>query len=95
MDSAAPAADHRRITRRRILWATAVVLFCAALSLAGSVIALRAAAPASREVTLGTVDVHVAPSRGGQLDVYVPVVDWGVRTRPYHAPVAVELEFRS
>ena len=65
------------------------------LSLVGSVVALRAAAPASRSVTLGTVDVHVAPSRGGKLDVYVPVVDWGIRTRPYHAPVAVELEFRS
>ena len=95
MDSTAPGADHRGITRRRTLWTTAVVLLCAALSLAGSVVALRAAAPASRQVTLGTVDVHVAPARGGRLDVYVPVVDWGVRTRPYRAPVAVELEFRS
>ena len=29
------------------------------------------------------------------MDVYVPVVDWGVRAEPYRAPVAVELEFRS
>jgi predicted phosphodiesterase len=95
VDSTAPTADHRRINRQRILSATAVVLLCAALALAGSVVALRAAAPASRPVTLGTVDVHVAPARGGKLDVYVPVVDWGIRTRPYRAPVAVELEFRS
>jgi predicted phosphodiesterase len=59
------------------------------------VLALRAASPASRTVTLGTVDVRVAPARGGRLDVYVPVVDWGVRARPYRAPLAVDLEFRS
>ncbi len=58
-------------------------------------LALRAAEPASRSVTLGTVDVRVAPARGGRLDVYVPVVDWGVRAHPYRAPFAVELEFRS
>lgn len=61
----------------------------------GSVVALRAAAPASHEVTLGTVDVQVAPARSGSVDVYVPVVAWGVRAEPYRAPVAVELEFRS
>ncbi|MGH3034295.1 MAG: hypothetical protein ACRDON_07020, partial [Gaiellaceae bacterium] len=75
--------------------AAAFALLCAGLSLAGSLVALRAAAPASRPVTLGTVDVRVAPATGGRLDVYVPVVDWGMRARPYDAPVAVELEFRS
>src|SRR5919106_1834262 len=95
VDSTAPAADHRRINRRRILWATAVVLLCAMLSLVGSVVALRAAAPASQEVTLGTVDVHVVPARSGSVDVYVPLVAWGVRAEPYRAPVSVELEFRS
>ena len=29
------------------------------------------------------------------MDVYVPVVDWGVKAEPFSAPVAVELEFRS
>ena len=65
------------------------------LSLVGSVVALRAAAPASQEVTLGTVDVHVVPARSGSVDVYVPLVAWGVRAEPYRAPVSVELEFRS
>jgi predicted phosphodiesterase len=71
------------------------VLLCSALALAGGVVALRAAEPASRPVTLGTVDVRVSPARTGRLDVYVPLVDWGVRTRPYRSPLAVELEFRS
>jgi hypothetical protein len=81
--------------RRRIFTTVLLALACAAVALVGSVIALRAAAPESREVTLGTVDIHVVPARTGEMDVYVPVVDWGVRARPYRAPVSVQLEFRS
>ncbi|MET1009889.1 MAG: hypothetical protein ABWY96_07565, partial [Gaiellaceae bacterium] len=80
---------------RGLLRTAACVLLCVALALIGSVVALRAAAPESRTVTLGTVDVHVVPARSGEVDVYVPVVDWGVRAEPYTAPIAVELEFRS
>jgi predicted phosphodiesterase len=80
---------------RGLLRTAAYVLLCVTLALVGSVVALRAAAPESRTVTLGTVDVHVVPARSGEVDVYVPVVDWGVRAEPYRAPVAVELEFRS
>jgi predicted phosphodiesterase len=81
--------------RRGLLTTAAFVLLCVALALAGSVVALRAAAPSSAAVTLGTVDVHVVPARSGKVDVYVPVVDWGVRAEPFSAPLAVELEFRS
>jgi predicted phosphodiesterase len=80
---------------RGLLRTAAFVLLCVVLALAGSIVALRAAAPESRAVTLGTVDVHFVPARSGEVDVYVPVVDWGVRAEPYTAPVAVELEFRS
>jgi predicted phosphodiesterase len=80
---------------RGLVGTAACVLLCVVLALAGSVVALRAAAPESRAVTLGTVDVRVVPARSGEVDVYVPVVDWGVRAEPYTAPVAVELEFRS
>jgi hypothetical protein len=81
---------------RLISWRTAgAVLLCVVLSVAGSFLALRAADSTSRSVTLGTVDVRVEPARSGRLDVYVPVVDWGVRARPYDAPLAVDLEFRS
>jgi predicted phosphodiesterase len=73
----------------------ALVVLCAALGLAGSVVALRAASAQSSDVTLGTVDVRVVPATSGEVDVYMPVVDWGVRAEPYRAPVAVELEFRS
>lgn len=81
--------------RRGLIGTAALVVLCAALGLAGSIVALRAVAPQSSDVTLGTVDVNVVPATSGEVDVYVPVVDWGVRARPYRAPVAVELEFRS
>ncbi|HEX2044342.1 MAG TPA: metallophosphoesterase, partial [Gaiellaceae bacterium] len=83
------------MTWRRFGRTGSLVLLCSALALAGGVVALRAAEPASRTVTLGTVDVRVGPARSGRLDVYVPVVDWGVRTSPYRSPLAVVLEFRS
>lgn len=81
--------------RRGFITAVALVVLCGALGLVGSIVALRALAPQSSDVTLGTVDVHVVPATSGEVDVYMPVVDWGVRARPYRAPVAVELEFRS
>ena len=80
---------------RGLFRTAAYVLACVALALAGRVVALRAATPESRSVTLGTVAVDIGPARSGEVDVYVPVVDWGVRAEPYTAPVAVELEFRS
>ena len=45
--------------------------------------------------TLGTVETQVGPTASGRFDVYVPIVDWGVRARPYGAPLAVDLQFRS
>jgi hypothetical protein len=78
-----------------LLRTAAFVIVCIALALAGSVVALSAAPTESRPVTLGTVAVDVVPARSGEVDVYVPVVDWGVRAEPYTAPVAVELELRA
>src|SRR5919198_5287352 len=81
--------------RRSILVAVLLVIACGALSLVGSVVALRAAGPAVTSFTLGRVETRVAPASSGRFDAYVPIVDWGVRARPYWAPLAVELQFRS
>jgi predicted MPP superfamily phosphohydrolase len=51
--------------------------------------------PVVRSFTLGTVELRVGLATSGRLDAYVPLVDWGVRTHPYGAPLAVDLEFRS
>src|SRR5919106_1497322 len=81
--------------RRTILVAALLVLGCAALSVAGSVVAVRAAGPAVTSFTLGRVETRVAPASSARFEAYVPIVDWGVRARPYRAPLAVELQFRS
>jgi predicted phosphodiesterase len=83
------------VFRRTTLWTGALILFCSALSVAGSVIAVRAAGPAVTTFTLGTVESRVGPATSGRFDVYVPIVDWGVRARPYGAPLAIDLQFRS
>src|SRR5919197_1877184 len=81
--------------RRTVLVAVLLVLGCAGLSFVGSVVAVRAAGPAVTSFTLGRVETRVAPASSGRFDAYVPIVDWGVRARPYWAPLAVELQFRS
>jgi predicted phosphodiesterase len=83
------------MTRRRILIPAALVLYCAALSFAGSVVAVRAAGPALTTFTLGAVETEVSPTLSGRFDAYVPIVDWGVRARPSGAPLAVDLRFLS
>jgi predicted phosphodiesterase len=44
---------------------------------------------------LGSLRVAVTPAASGEVDVYVPIVDWGVRAAAFEAPVSVRLQFRS
>jgi predicted phosphodiesterase len=83
------------MTRRALLLTCLLVLACSALSLAGSFVALRATSPTVRSSELGTIAFTAAPSRHARLDVYVPIVDWGVRARPYGVPLAIELQVRT
>ncbi|MGH3013429.1 MAG: metallophosphoesterase family protein [Gaiellaceae bacterium] len=68
---------------------------CLISALAGAFLMVRAFATSVEPFSLGTVRVRAIPSTEGRVDVYVPIVDWGVRASPYRAPVAVELRFRS
>jgi predicted phosphodiesterase len=81
--------------RRAVLVVAAFVAVCAAAALAGGYLAVRAFAGTVEPFTLGTARVTVVPALDGRVDVYVPIVDWGVRAEPYAAPVAFELRFRS
>jgi Icc-related predicted phosphoesterase len=83
------------MTRRAVFLTCLLALACAALSLAGSFVALRATSPTVRTSELGTIAFTAAPSRDARLDVYVPIVDWGVRARPYGVPLAIELQVRT
>jgi hypothetical protein len=74
---------------------TALLLVCAVSALAGAYLLVRAFASTVEPFSLGTVSVKAVPSPDGHVDVYVPLVDWGIRASPYEAPVAVEMRFRS
>src|SRR5687768_3088969 len=80
---------------RRASLTCLLALACAGISLAGSFVALRASSPTVRSSELGTIAFTAAPSRDPRLDVYVPIVDWGVRARPYSAPLAIELQVQA
>jgi len=64
-------------------------------ALVGAVVGLRAAPASVEPFSLGTVRVQVVPARQGEVDVYAPVVDWGVRVRPFRSPLAVDLELQA
>ncbi len=48
-----------------------------------------------REVSAGRVELSVAPLHRGALDVYVPVVDWGVRFPGVRLPARLQVEVRA
>jgi len=48
-----------------------------------------------REVSAGRVELSVSPFHRGALDVYVPVVDWGVRFPGVRLPVRLHAEVRA
>jgi predicted phosphodiesterase len=73
----------------------ALALVCVISAMAGAYLMVRAFASSVEPFSLGTVRVRAIPSTEGRVDVYVPIVDWGVRASPYRAPLAVELRFRS
>lgn len=64
----------RRISLRPLLW-SAIVAFGAAV---GGLLALWSFSAGYR-LSVGTITLSVSPFHRGALDVYVPLVDWGVR----------------
>ena len=79
----------------RFLSSVGLALVCAASGLAGGYLTVRAFAPTVERFSLGTVRATATPVADGRIDVYVPIVDWGVRASPFAAPVAIELRFQS
>ncbi len=79
----------------RSLSSAGLVVACASSALAGGYLAVSAFATTVEPFSLGTVAAGATPVIDGRVDVYVPIVDWGVRASPYDAPVAIELRFRS
>lgn len=76
--------------RRTLLTAAAIV---AAGLLAG--LAALSLFHADRELSVGTIRVAAQPFHRGSLDLYVPVVDWGVRFPGVRMPARLHVEVRA
>jgi hypothetical protein len=74
--------------------AVLVLLLVVAAAVAGSGGALFVV-EADRELSVGTVRLSVQPGHPGALDLYVPVVDWGVRFGGVRLPVRLSVDVRS
>jgi predicted phosphodiesterase len=69
---------------------------CVVLGIAGAAVATAARGPTEAPTALGTASADLQPVFGrGAVDAYVPIVDWGIRSRPYAAPVRLDLEVRA
>ena len=75
---------------RKILTLAAVVL----ATIAGAVTALGTFA-LERQLDVGTVRLSIDPGHAGALDLYVPLVDWGVRFPVVRAPARIKVDVQS
>jgi predicted phosphodiesterase len=90
-----PAARQDWRVRWRVVTSGLLVLACVVSALAAGYLAVRAFGTTVEAFTLGTARVSAVPALDGRVDVYVPIVDWGVRAAPFGAPVEIDLRFRS
>jgi predicted phosphodiesterase len=75
---------------RKVLTLAAVVL----ATIGGAVTALGTFA-LERQLDVGTVRLSIDPGHAGALDLYVPLVDWGVRFPVVKAPARINVDVRS
>ncbi len=69
-----------------------IAVVAAALLGAGTTLA---AFTLDRELSVGTIRLSVAPFHAGSFDIYVPVVDWGVRFDAVRMPARLEVGERA
>src|SRR3954453_12906128 len=70
------------------------ILLVVAATLAGAVTAL-GTFPREHRLDVGTVRLSVDPGHEGALDLYVPLVDWGVRFPVVRLPVRINVDVRA
>ena len=75
------APPRRRGPRRRRLAVRLLApVIVVALALTGVALGLRVASPGEYDTQLGRVSVRVEPAAHGQVEAYIPLADWGVRS---------------
>ena len=83
-------------TRRRALlgWLSRLALVIV-LAVAGIVLGLRGAGATTHGTSLGVISLRVEPAWHGEVEAFIPIVDWGVRAHAFSAPVRLHVEPRS
>ncbi len=84
-----PDATSLKPVRKALIVAVVVIA-----TLAGGATAL-GTFRIDRSLDVGTVRLSIDPSRRGALDLYVPVVDWGVRFPVVRLPARVSVDVRA
>src|SRR3954447_11603570 len=85
------AGGHRALSYLR---GGAVVLAVVVAALLGGYGALATFAQ-TKELTVGEIRLSVSPGHRGALDLYVPLVDWGVRFEAIKLPARLRVDLRT
>src|SRR4051812_43668422 len=92
-DKREPHAGRARAWRAgRIVLA---VLVIATFSVAGGAIALRTSSEGVYTTSAGQLTVDIKPAFDGQVELFVPIVNWQLVADAYDAPVTITIEARS
>ncbi|HEX8054293.1 MAG TPA: metallophosphoesterase [Thermoleophilaceae bacterium] len=73
----------------------ALALLGVVLATLGGALAAFSAYTAERDISVGTVRLSIEPFDHGALDLYAPIVDWGVRFPVVRMPARVKVDIRS
>ena len=73
----------------------AIAVLLVLLTSAGAATGALAVFSVDRDLPVGTVRLSADPGHEGALDLYVPLVDWGVRFDAVRLPVRLSLDLRS
>lgn len=71
------------------------ILAAIAITVAGSWLGLRLSSPVTTETAAGRVMIDVAPSLNGEVEAFIPLADWGVRSGALGVPIRVRAELES
>ncbi len=72
-----------------------VAVLLVLLATVGAAVGALAVFSVDRDLTVGTVRLSADPGHAGALDIYVPLVDWGVRFDAVRLPARLSLDLRT
>ena len=91
-----PLIRHARRPRvRQVATIAAVSLWLLATSVAGATVALRGYSGDRYRLGPAEVSIQTSLATEGTADVYVPIVDWGIRAHPFTAPLRLQAQLVS